>query len=271
MAQNFPFRKPLPISPNEHKEKKHFPNPSGVAPHPSFPFSLKNHTPLTPESPSSSPLVHIHTPFIPKSSLHSPLVYPQSFSFPQQSHYSPLSGEPSDISKNDNKAHSSLKTGNFPFNPLSQQPFQKTNPTNPAFAFQMSGPQRKEEALSSFPTDTAYKRVQQSPPHFFSPSPPENKTNSPEISTNMINSPSASDSKKPQEDPTRHETNRVEAEKKKDKKQPSSHPSQQAHSNEKDTEPAEPTARSNRLLIGLTALVSLLTATYFVLAYYDIF
>ncbi|QSR86829.1 hypothetical protein EM20IM_00185 [Candidatus Methylacidiphilum infernorum] len=273
MAQNFPFRKSLAGNLNELKSRQPFPQNSGSIPHSPSPFASKNPSHFSSEATqtSSSSLIYIHTPFIPKSSLHSPLAYPQSFSFPHQSPFPVVPDEKKDGSQHQNQASSSFKVGNSPLNPLSQQPFQKTNLT---FSFQKPEPKQKEENPPFLQSQTNPSSIPKNP-FTFPPTPvPQGKNRDSVIPMNSAFAPSEGDPKNQEESVGRSSQEKSQSipDRKKEKKQPSSRSSSLSASDQKeDDKIEEPAPRSNRLLLGLTALVSILTATYFVLVYYDIF
>lgn len=270
MAQNFPFRKPLAGNLNELKSRQPFPQNSGSIPHSPSPFTSKSPSHLSSEQTNSSSLIYIHTPFIPKSSLHSPLAYPQSFSLPHQSPSPVVPDEGKNGSQHQNQAPSSFKVGNLPLNPLSQQPFQKTNLT---FSFQQPEPKQKEENPPFLQSQTNPSSIPKNP-FTFPPTPvPQGKNKDSAIPMNSAGVPSGGDLKNQEESVGRppQEKSQSSPDRKKEKKQPSSRSSSLSASDQKEDDKIEPTPRSNRLLLGLTALVSILTATYFVLVYYDIF
>ncbi|KIE57942.1 hypothetical protein A946_09810 [Methylacidiphilum kamchatkense Kam1] len=283
MALNFPFRKPSSNDPIETKEKQPIPHSPSSVPHSSTPFPIKSpHTPHS-ESVGTSSFIHFHVPFIPKSSLHSPLPFPPGYFFSQQmaqppSPFQGVSSEPSELNKNPELGKPSFKVGNFPLNPLSQQPFQKPNAP-----FSFLKPEEKEKKKEE-PFSFSFKQDSNvgSPPSLKSRHLSPIETSQPgkrEFSTTQENPSSFASF--PTESIKTHEMQSAgngETHLRKDKKQeqqtslkkPEEERRKESRKEEKEKKSAN-IGMPNRIVLGLSALVSLLTATYFVLAYYDIF
>ncbi|TFE66321.1 hypothetical protein A7Q09_10205 [Methylacidiphilum sp. Yel] len=283
MALNFPFRKPSSNDPIETKENQPIPHSSSSVPHSSTSFPIKSpHTPHS-ESVGTSSFIHFHVPFIPKSSLHSPLPFPPGYFFSQQmaqppSPFQKVSSEPSELNRNPELGKPSFKVGNFPLNPLPQQPFQKPNAP---FSFHKpeEKEKKKEEPFSfSFKQDVnvgispSLKSRQLSPIETSQPGKKEFST-TPENSSSFTSF--ITDSIKPHEmQSTGNGENQLRQDKKKEQqtlpKKPEGERRKESQKEEKEKKSAN-IGMPNWVVLGLSALVSLLTATYFVLAYYDIF